>query len=44
MDYTKELLKAVAYKGLSLTGLYIAAFLYTIANFVGRINAGAYNE
>ena len=44
MDYNKEFLKALAYKGLNLACLYISAFLFTVAKVVGLINVGVSNE
>ncbi len=44
MDYNKEFLKAIAYKGLNLASLYIAAFVFTFARFVNYISVGVSNE
>ena len=44
MDYNKEFLKAIVYKGLNLASLYIAAFVFTFARLVNYFSIGANNE
>ena len=44
MDYTKEYIKAVVYKGLNLVSLYVAAFAFTFARIANCISLGVNNE